>query len=59
MYNRLEVINYEQSPDFIFLSETHLTRDIEVQEVRLNRYNNYITHSYSNRTRGVVFMIML
>ena len=36
---------YGQNPDFIILSETNLTWDIKEQEIQLNRYNSYITHS--------------
>ena len=53
-YNQLEVIVNKQNSDFIILSETHLTWDIEEQGIQLIRYNSYITHSNSNRTGGVV-----
>ena len=50
----LEVIVNEQNPDFIILSETHLTRDIEEQKIQHNRYSSYITPSNSNKTGGII-----
>ena len=55
-YNQLEVIVSEQNPDFIILSETLLTWDIEEQEIQLTRYNSYITHSISKKTVELLFI---
>lgn len=53
-YSQLEVIADEQKPDFIVLTETHLTDDIEEQEIQLRNYDQYVTRSNSNRTGGVI-----
>lgn len=53
-FNQLEIIAYTKTPDFIVLTETHLTTEIEEQEIRLQDYDNYITYSNSTRTGGII-----
>lgn len=56
-FNQLEIIVYTKTPDFIVLTETHLTTEIEEQEIRLQDYDNYITYSNSTRTGGIIIYL--
>lgn len=46
-----------EKPDYIILSETHLTKDIEENEIRIKNYDQYTTLSNSSRTGGVIIYI--
>lgn len=49
----MEIIADEQNPDFIILTETHVTKEIDENEVMLPKYDHYITYSNSKKTGGV------
>lgn len=53
-FSQLEIIAYEEKPDFIILSETHLTEDIDEHEIQIQQYSQYVTYSNSKRTGGVM-----
>lgn len=50
----MEIIADEETPDFIILTETHLTKDIDEHEIQIQEYDLYNTHSNSNRTGSVI-----
>lgn len=50
----MEVIAATQQPDFIILSETHMTENVNEQEINLENYNNILALSNSSRTGGVI-----
>lgn len=56
-FNELEAICIEEYFDFICLSETHLTEDIEDGEICIQNYNIIRCDSISRHTGGVCFYI--
>lgn len=52
-FNQLEIMSEEEKPDFIILSETHLTEAVNESEIELKHYQQYSTLSNSNKTGGV------
>ena len=55
--NKIEIIMELRNPEFIILSETHLTNDVEENEYQLLNYKHYVTLSNSSRTGGVLLYI--
>ena len=54
--NQLEIIRKLEKPEVNILSKSHLTEDIEEQEIQSENYYQYnTTLSNSTRTRGVTF----
>lgn len=48
------MIALTEYPDFLILSETHLTKNIEEKEISLHGYDNICSLSTSSRTGGVI-----
>ena len=53
-YNQIKIIATTENPDFLILSETHLTKDIDEQKIALQSYDNIESLSTSSRTAGIV-----
>lgn len=53
-FSQVEIIAALKKPDYIILSETHLTKNIGEQEYQLAEYDHYATLSNSTRTGGVI-----
>lgn len=53
-YNQIEILSAKENLDFIILSETHLTQDIELNEIMLPKFKQIISYSNSRRTGGVI-----
>lgn len=53
-FNQVEVIADTDKPDFIILSETHVTDRVDESELQLEGYNAYVTLSNSSRTGGII-----
>lgn len=52
-FTQLEILSETEKPEFIVLSETHLTEAINEKEIALKNYKNINSISNSNRTGGV------
>lgn len=48
---------YEQNPDIVMLSETHVTEDIESSELNLSGYVRFNCDSSSRHTGGVIIFV--
>lgn len=53
-YNQFAILAEIRKPDFIILSQTHLTKEINEEETQLIGYNQFITVSNSTRTGRVI-----
>lgn len=56
-FTQLEILTETENPEFIVLSETHLTKSINDEEIALKNYNNISSLSNSNRTGGVTLYL--
>ena len=53
-YIQIEIIAATEKPDFLILSETHLTKDIGEQEITIQGYDNIGSVPTSSSTGGVI-----
>lgn len=53
-YNQVEVIASTENPDIFILTETHITKEVEENEITLQYYDHIASLSTSKRTGGVV-----
>lgn len=53
-FNQLEILAETEKPEFIILSETHQTEEIDESEIEIDHYDHYSTLSNSSRTGGII-----
>lgn len=56
-FEELEVLVNEKKPMIIFLTETHITIDINDSELKINGYNLVRCDSHSRHTGGVAIYV--